>query len=137
MERCVAHHVPKDEMIPDLQKVNLADKLSLIHEHWRPKIVGRLNGQEVKLVKFKGDFVWHHHQTEDELFLCIRGSMSVDFRDRTVELLPGEFLIVPHGTEHRTRSAEEAEILIFEPAGTINTGNVSDDALTAPTGIDL
>jgi mannose-6-phosphate isomerase-like protein (cupin superfamily) len=117
-----------------MNKVNLADKLALIHEHWRPKVVGALNGQEVKLVKFRGEFVWHHHEKEDELFLAIRGRFRVEFRDRVVELEPGEFLIVPRGVEHRTAADEEAEVLLFEPAATRNTGNVLDTILTAPTG---
>lgn len=120
-----------------MQKVNLAEKLALIAEHWRPKVVGELNGQEVKLVKFQGAFVWHHHEREDELFLGVRGRFRVEFRDRAVELGPGEFIIVPHGVEHRTVADEEAEILVFEPAGVRNTGNVTDGALTAPTGVHI
>ncbi len=120
-----------------VNKVNLAEKLSLIHEHWRPKIVGELNGQEVKLVKFKGEFVWHHHDIEDELFLCIKGSMSIEFRDRRVDLRPGEFVIVPHTVQHRTIAEEEAEVLIFEPAATKNTGNITDDTFTAPNGVKI
>ncbi len=120
-----------------LKKVNLAEKLSLINEHWRPKVVGELNGQEVKLVKFKGEFVWHHHDTEDELFLCVKGIMAVEFRDHKVELHPGEFLIVPRTVEHRTVAAEEAEVLIFEPAATKNTGNITDDTFTAPNGVRI
>lgn len=117
-----------------MEKVNLAEKLSLIVEHWRPKVVGELNGQEVKLAKFQGPFVWHHHEREDELFLGIRGRFRVEFRDRAVELGPGEFIIVPRGVEHRTVAAEEAEVLIFEPAATRNTGNIEDSTLTAPSG---
>jgi len=117
-----------------MDKVNLAEKLALIHEHWRPRIVGGLNGQEVKLVKFRGEFVWHHHDHEDELFLAIRGRFRVEFRDRAVELAPGEFLIVPRGVEHRTVADEEAEVLLFEPAATRNTGNVVSEAFTAPEG---
>lgn len=120
-----------------MDKVNLREKFSLIDEHWRPKVVGSLNGQEVKLVKFKGEFVWHHHETEDELFLCIDGAMTVEFRDRSVTLSPGEFVIVPHGVEHRTLAAEEASVLIFEPAATKNTGNVTHATLTAPNNVRL
>jgi mannose-6-phosphate isomerase-like protein (cupin superfamily) len=116
-----------------MEKVNLADKLALIQEHWRPKVVGALNGQEVKLVKFRGEFVWHHHEHEDELFLAIRGRFRVEFRDRVVELSPGEFVVVPHGVEHRTVADEEAEVLLFEPAATRNTGNIVDETFTAPT----
>jgi mannose-6-phosphate isomerase-like protein (cupin superfamily) len=96
--------------------------------------VGALNGQEVKLVKFRGEFVWHHHEHEDEMFLAIRGRFRLEFRDRVVELGPGEFLIVPRGVEHRTVADEEVEVLVFEPAATRNTGNVLDPIFTAPTG---
>ena len=120
-----------------IAKVNIAEKLSLINEHWRPKVVGALNGQEVKLVKFKGEFVWHHHEIEDELFLCIKGAMSVEFRDHTIQLQPGEFVIVTHSIEHRTVANEEAEILIFEPAATKNTGNVDSVLFTAPNGVTI
>jgi mannose-6-phosphate isomerase-like protein (cupin superfamily) len=116
-----------------MDKVNIAEKMALIQEHWRPKVVGALNGQEVKLVKFRGEFVWHHHEHEDELFLVIGGRFRVEFRDRIVELQPGEFLIVPRGVEHRTVADEEAEVLLFEPASTRNTGNILDEILTAPT----
>lgn len=120
-----------------MQKVNLAEKLAQIAEHWRPKIVGELNGQEVKLVKCQGVFPWHHHEHEDELFLVVRGQFRVEFRERIVTLNPGEFLIVPRGLEHRTAADEEAEVLIFEPAAVRNTGNVSDDVFTAPLGAHL
>ena len=120
-----------------MDKVNLADKLARITEHWRPKVVGELNGQEVKLVKFLGDFVWHHHDHEDELFLVIRGAMRVEFRDRVVALDPGEFLIVPRGVQHRTVADEEVEVLLFEPAATRNTGNVEHATLTAPSGVRI
>jgi mannose-6-phosphate isomerase-like protein (cupin superfamily) len=120
-----------------MDKVNLAEKLALIHEHWRPRVVGALNGQEVKLVKFRGEFVWHHHEHEDELFLAIRGQFRLEFRDRVVKLDPGEFLIVPRGVEHRTVADEEVEVLIFEPAATRNTGNIVDAIFTAPTGDEI
>ena len=120
-----------------MDKVNLADKLSLISEHWRPKVVGALNGQEVKLVKFKGEFVWHHHEHEDEMFLGIAGRFRIEFRDRFVEVGPGEFIVVPHGVEHRTVADEEAHVLLFEPAATRNTGNVIDGTLTAPDGVRI
>jgi mannose-6-phosphate isomerase-like protein (cupin superfamily) len=118
-------------------KVNLTEKFASFSEHWRPKIVGELNGQEVKLAKFRGDFVWHQHADEDELFLVWRGSMRVEFRDRIVELAPGEFLIVPRGVEHRTAADEECEVVLFEPAAVRNTGNVTDAALTAPGGVRI
>ena len=120
-----------------MEKVNLGDKLALITEHWRPKGVGELNGQEVKLVKFQGTFVWHHHELEDELFLGIRGRFRIEFRDTAVEMGPGEFIIVPHGVEHRTVADAEAEVLIFEPAATRNTGNVEHPTLTAPARIRI
>ncbi|MEX1113470.1 MAG: cupin domain-containing protein [Patescibacteria group bacterium] len=118
-----------------MDKVSLSAKLGLITEHWRPKVVGELNGQEVKLVKFKGTFVWHHHDQEDELFLGVSGRFRVEFRDREIELGPGEFIIVPRGVEHRTVAEEEAGVLVFEPAGTRNTGNVEHPEFTAPTGV--
>jgi len=120
-----------------LDKVNLADKLSRISEHWRPKVVGELNGQEVKLVKLQGEFVWHHHEAEDELFLVLRGTLRLEFRDRVVELQPGEFQIVPRGIEHRPVAVDEVEILLFEPAATRNTGNVEHPILTAPDGAHI
>ena len=120
-----------------MDKVNLAEKLALITEHWRPKLVGELNGQEVKLVKFQGTFVWHSHEREDELFLGLHGRFRVEFRDRAVELGPGEFIVVPHGVEHRTVADEEAALLVFEPAGVRNTGDVTDALLTAPNGVRI
>jgi mannose-6-phosphate isomerase-like protein (cupin superfamily) len=120
-----------------MEKVNLADKLSLIHEYWRPKVVGALNGQEVKLVKLQGVFVWHQHDNEDELFLGIHGRLTVEFRDRSIDVGPGEFLIVPRGVEHRTLAESEAHVLIFEPAATRNTGNIVDPVFTAPTGVEI
>ncbi|MEO7166045.1 MAG: cupin domain-containing protein [Spartobacteria bacterium] len=120
-----------------MEKVNLEEKFGAFTEHWRPKIVGELNGQEVKVVKFKGDFVWHQHETEDELFLVWRGRMRVEFRERSVELNPGEFLVVPHGVEHRTLADEEAEVVLFEPAATRNTGSAGESELTAPGGVRI
>ena len=128
---------PTADHILSTFKVNLAEKLALIVEHWRPKVVGELNGQEVKLVKFQGTFVWHHHETEDELFLGVRGRFRVEFRDRAVEISPGEFIIVPRGVEHRTVAAQEVEVLVFEPAATRNTGNVEDSTFTAPSGVRI
>jgi len=120
-----------------MDKVSLAEKLALITEHWRPKVVAELNGQEVKLVKFQGTFVWHHHEHEDELFLGVRGRFRVELRDRVVEVGPGELVVVPRGVEHRTSADEEVEVLVFEPAATRNTGNVEDAQLTAPNGIRI
>ena len=110
-----------------MEKVNLAERLSLFSDYYHPRIAGELNGQQVKLVKLKGDFTWHHHETEDEMFLVVRGKFSMEFRDRTIEVGEGEFLIVPHGVEHRPSAVEEAHILLFEPAGTLNTGNVENE----------
>jgi mannose-6-phosphate isomerase-like protein (cupin superfamily) len=107
-----------------IEKVNLRDKLSLFNAHWDPKIVGELNGQQVKLVKFKGEFVWHHHEHEDELFLVVRGNFVMELRDRRIPLEAGEFLIVPRGVEHRPVAENEVDVLLFEPATTLNTGNV-------------
>ena len=120
-----------------MTKINLHEKLSLITEHWRPRVVAELNGQEVKLVKVHGEFVWHHHEMEDELFLVLRGSLRIEFRDGAVTLGPGEMLVVPRGVEHRPIAEEEAEILLFEPAATRNTGNVVHETLTAPDGVRL
>jgi mannose-6-phosphate isomerase-like protein (cupin superfamily) len=107
-----------------MDKVNLAEKFGLFHEHWCPKVVGELNGQHVKLVKFEGEFVWHKHDHEDELFLVVKGRFRMDFRDREVWLEEGEFLIVPRGVEHRPVADQEAHVLLFEPAGTLNTGDL-------------
>ena len=117
-----------------MNPINLADKFSLIKEHWRPKVVAALNGQELKLVKFQGVFPWHHHETEDELFLVWKGSMTIEFREGAVDLSEGELHVVPRGVEHRTIAKEEAEVLVFDPAETRNTGNVQDDTFTAPQG---
>lgn len=110
-----------------MQKVNLKKKFSLFSEHWKPKIVGELNGQHIKLVKFKGEFDWHHHENEDEMFMVIKGSFDLEFRDHTVTLAEGEFCIVPKGIEHRPVAREEVEVMLFEPASTINTGNIESD----------
>ena len=118
-----------------MHKASLSEKFSLIHEQWKPKVVAQLNGQELKLVKIAGVFPWHHHDDEDELFLVWRGQMKIEFRDHTVELQPGEFCVVPRGVEHRTMADTEAEVLVFEPAHTRNTGNIVDDKFTAPNGV--
>ena len=117
-----------------MEKVVLARALADVTEHWRPRVVGALNGQEVKLAKFCGAFPWHHHDEADELFLGVEGTFRVEFRDRAVELGPGEFLVVPRGVEHRTVADAEASVLLFEPAGVRNTGNVVDPFFTAPGG---
>lgn len=121
-----------------IQKVDLAAKFSAISEHWRPRLVGELNGQEVKLAKLQGEFIWHHHADEDELFMVVRGRLRIEIRGQeAVELEPGQFLIVPRGVEHRPVAEEEVELMLFEPAGTRNTGNVEGSPLTAPNGIRI
>ena len=127
-----------------MDKVNLVEKFSQIHEYWKPYIAGELNGQMVKLDKLKGEFLWHHHESEDELFLVVKGRFRIEFRDaagerpldshagqvratRTVWLNEGEFIIVPRGVEHRPVADEECWILLFEPASTLNTGNVANE----------
>jgi mannose-6-phosphate isomerase-like protein (cupin superfamily) len=110
-----------------MDKVNLRQKLTQFVEQWSPKIVGELNGQMVKLVKFRGEFVWHHHDHEDEMFLVVHGRFRMDFRDRAVWIEEGEFIIVPRGVDHRPIAEEEAHVLLFEPASTLNTGNVQNE----------
>jgi mannose-6-phosphate isomerase-like protein (cupin superfamily) len=110
-----------------MDKVNLREKLALFSAHWSPKVVGELNGQQVKLVKFQGPFVWHHHDYEDELFLVVKGRFRMELRDRHIWLEEGDFLIVPRGIEHRPVADEEAHVLLFEPASTLNTGNVRNE----------
>jgi mannose-6-phosphate isomerase-like protein (cupin superfamily) len=117
-----------------MEKVNLAEKLALITEHWRPKVVGELNEQEIKLVKFQGAFQWHHHENADEMFMALKGSFRIEFRDKTVDLNEGEFVIVPRGVEHRPVAEQEVEVLLFEPKNLLNTGNVVDENFTAPIG---
>jgi len=114
-----------------MQKVNLGEKLAQFSDQWKPKIVGELNGQQVKLVKLRGEFVWHKHDAEDELFLVVKGRFRVEFRDRHVWLGEGEFLIVPRGVEHRPVADEEAHVLLFEPASTLNTGDVQNERTVA------
>lgn len=118
-----------------MTKASLNEKFSVIHEHWRPKVVAELNGQELKLAKFSGVFPWHRHEHEDELFLVWRGQMVIEFRDHRIVLEAGELCVVPRGVEHRTMADSEAEVLVFEPAATLNTGNVVDKVFTAPNGV--
>jgi mannose-6-phosphate isomerase-like protein (cupin superfamily) len=118
-----------------MNKISLALKFALIREHWRPKVVAELNGQELKLVKFSGVFPWHKHDAEDELFLVWRGQIEVEFRDEKLTLQAGDCCVVPRGVEHRTIAEVEAEVLVFEPADTRNTGNVVDDVFTAANGV--
>jgi mannose-6-phosphate isomerase-like protein (cupin superfamily) len=117
-------------MAQEIAKINLAEKFDQIPDHWNPRIAGELNGQQVKLAKFKGAFEWHHHEQEDELFLVVKGSFDMEFRDKTITVNPGEFLIVPRGVEHRPVANEEAEVLLFEPATTLNTGNLTESERT-------
>jgi mannose-6-phosphate isomerase-like protein (cupin superfamily) len=117
-----------------MEKINLREKLALFDTRWDPKIVGELNGQHVKLVKFAGEFVWHRHESEDELFLVVDGQFEMQFRDRVVSLKKGELLIVPRGVEHRPVARREAHVLLFEPASTINTGDVVTERTVARPG---
>lgn len=115
-----------------MHKVRLADALGEFDEHWSPRIVGELNGQHVKLVKLVGEFVWHHHADEDEMFLVLHGTLKMGYRgpsgeECTMDIGEGEFVIVPRGVEHRPSAAEEVHVLLFEPAGTLNTGNVRNE----------
>lgn len=119
------------------EKINLGEKFSRIGEHWRPKVAASLNGQEVKLIKVKGAFPWHFHEKEDEFFLVWKGRFRVEFRDHIVSLGPGECVVVPRGVEHRTCADEEAEVICFEPADVLNTGNVQDEVFTAPKGVKI
>ena len=114
-----------------MNKVNIKEKLALFNEQWSPKIVGELNGQYVKLVKFQGPFVWHHHDAEDEMFMVVKGRFRMEFRDRSEWIEEGEFIIVPRGVEHRPVADEEAHVLLFEPASTLNTGNVENERTVA------
>jgi len=108
------------------EKTNIAEKLSMFSEFWSPKIVGELNGQYVKLAKIKGEFIWHKHENEDEMFYVITGKLKMEFRDKTVELIKGEFIIVPKGVEHRPVAEEEVHLMLFEPKTTLNTGNINN-----------
>lgn len=110
-----------------MTSVNLSEKFSQIPDLWNPRIVGELNGQHVKLVKIKGEFMWHHHDVEDELFLVVRGQLDMHLNDRVVPIREGEFYIVPRGVEHKPAAVGETHILLFEPAGTLNTGNVRNE----------
>lgn len=110
-----------------MSKVNLAEKFSQFDTYWDPKIVGELNGQHVKLVKLKGEFLWHHHDDEDEMFLVVKGALLIKFRDKDVLLNESEFTIIPRGVEHMPVAEKEVHVLLFEPKGTLNTGNEETD----------
>ena len=114
-----------------MNKINLSEKFSRFSDHWSPRIVAALNGQHVKLVKFRGEFVWHQHANEDELFLVVHGAFRMEFRDRSVELVEGEMLVVPRGVEHRPVAKEEVSVLLFEPATTVNTGTTGGEKTVA------
>lgn len=116
-----------------MEAINIADKLGAIDDYWNPRIAAELNGQAVKLVKLSGEFVWHHHEGEDELFLVIRGTLRMCFRDREVVVRQGEFIVVPRGVEHKPVADEDVEVLLFEPIETRNTGNVEGHELTRET----
>lgn len=113
-----------------MEKINVAEKLSAFSDYFNPRIAGELNGQQVKLVKFKGEFVWHHHDNEDELFYVVKGSFDMHLREKIITVNAGEFLIIPRGVEHKPVATEEVEIMLFEPATTLNTGNITDSDLT-------
>lgn len=113
--------------VEPVNKVNLTEKFDQFDDAWNPRIVAELNGQMVKLVRFRGPFTWHAHETEDELFLVVAGAFRMEFRDRVVDVSAGEFIVVPRGVEHRPVADEEARVLLFEPASTLNTGDVQDE----------
>jgi mannose-6-phosphate isomerase-like protein (cupin superfamily) len=114
-----------------MEKINIAEKLSQFNDHWNPRIIGELNGQQVKATKLKGEFFFHHHENEDEMFLIIKGTLKMEFRDKTVSIKAGEFIIVPRGVEHKPIAEEEVELLLFEPASTLNTGNITNERTKA------
>ncbi|MBC5993512.1 cupin domain-containing protein [Pontibacter cellulosilyticus] len=113
-----------------IEKINLAEKFGLINDYWNPRIAGELNGQQVKIAKFKGEFEWHHHEHEDEFFLVISGQFEMHLRDKMVVLNPGECIVIPRGVEHKPVAPVEAEVLMFEPASTVNTGNLENSERT-------
>ena len=117
-----------------VRKVNLSEKFSLFQDHWSPKIAGEVNDCYVKLVKLQGEFVWHHHENEDELFLVVKGKLTIKLRDGQVELQPGEFVVIPKGVEHLPVAEDEAQVLLLEPKSTLNTGNVENERTVAQLG---
>jgi mannose-6-phosphate isomerase-like protein (cupin superfamily) len=110
-----------------MNKVNLLEKFNLFRDYWNPRVAGTLNGQQVKLAKLLGEFIWHKHEKEDELFFVVKGKLIIELRDKSVEINEGEFLVVPRGVEHRPVAIEEVWVMLFEPASTLNTGNVDDE----------
>ncbi len=119
--------------MPD--KINLEEKFALFHEHWKPKIVGEINSMHVKIVKLQGEFIWHSHDVEDEMFFVVKGSLTMNFRDRSVEVGPGEFIIIPHTVEHMPFCKEETHVMLVEPMETINTGGQESDRTYSPEKI--
>ena len=115
----------------DIKKVNIGDKMSLFNEHWTPKIVGELNDYHIKLAKFQGDFVWHKHDDTDEMFLVVDGSFTMKLRDGDIEIQQGEFIIIPQGVEHCPSAENEVQVMLFEKAGTVNTGDAGENEKTA------
>ena len=113
-----------------IEKINIQQKLDAFTDYWNPRVAGKLNGQLVKLVKFKGEFVWHKHDQEDEMFTVINGRFNMELRDKIITLSKGDFIIIPKGTEHRPVAEQEVEVMLFEPDTTLNTGNVEDAAFT-------
>jgi mannose-6-phosphate isomerase-like protein (cupin superfamily) len=119
-----------------IEKINISEKLELFQDYWNPRIVGELNGQYIKLVKLKGEFIWHKHDDEDEMFLVIKGKLNIEFRNKYVVLNEGEFIIVPKGIEHKPVAEEETQVLLFEPKTTLNTGNFKNErTITNPDSI--
>ena len=114
-----------------IQKVTLRDKFELFHDHWHPRIVGQVNDMHVKLTRLKGEFLWHTHDVEDEMFLVVEGQLTIRLRDGEVALGPGEFIVIPHGVEHQPVAKEEVLVMLFEPIGTLNTGNVENQRTVA------
>lgn len=118
-------------MRPQIEKVNLQQKFALFDDYWSPRIAGEINDSHVKLVKLKGEFVWHHHQDEDELFLVVKGNLRIELREGEIRLEEGEFVVIPRGVEHRPVADEEAHVLLLEPQSTLNTGNVTSERTVA------
>ena len=119
------------------EKISVDESCKRLDEAWRPRVIAALNGQEVKLIRVKGVFPWHRHDDADEFFLVWKGRFSVEFRDRRVDMKQGDCVLVPRGVEHRTSAAEDAYVLCFEPAGTVNTGNLPPNEFTAPCGVPI
>jgi mannose-6-phosphate isomerase-like protein (cupin superfamily) len=125
--------IDDEESTVSIEKVNLADALGAIAEHWRPHIVGEVNGSKLQLAKFQGEFVWHRHDDSEDVFLVLKGRLEIDLPDKTIELEPGELVVIPRGVEHRPRAEEEVHVLNIELIGTVNTGDAEDaGVLTAP-----